>query len=125
MAASLVVVLFVVGLYVTYYRHVRRTSASQRPDDRAASRSARDDVDPARLDLSRLWRDMATASSLRSPWRFSPEAQLTSREPLETHAEEREATLTRQLFEGTIDAEAYRRQMGELAGHRSATRETR
>lgn len=125
MAASLVVVLFAVGLYVTYYRHVRRTSASQRPDDRAASRSARDDVDPARLDLSRLWRDMATASSLRSPWRFSPEPPLASGAPLETHAEEREATLTRQLFEGTIDAEAYQRQMGELAGHRSATRETR
>ena len=64
------------------------------------------DLDPGRLDLDRLTRDMAKACRDPSP----PEPAA-----VEAAAEVREADLCRELLAGTIPAASYRQRMSELA----------
>ena len=95
--------LIFVGLFTSLFR---LGLGIDRRAGNPALRRLETELDPNRLDLTRLTRDMAAACR-----DTAPDGAATAESP----AEQRELDLCRQLLDGTMPATSYRQLMSQLA----------
>lgn len=113
--ATLIGLALLVWLVYLAYRDARRAfgrSHSANPVLRRLDADLDGYIDPDKLDLDRLRRDMDAACAAEPP---RDDAAADTPAPADTVAEERETALTHQLLAGSIEPSIYQQLMSELA----------
>lgn len=109
--ATLIGLALLLWLVYLAYRDGRRAFGRSRSANPVLRRLDAE-LDPERLDLERLRRDMDAACASDTA---EDEEVVGTPAPADTVLEERETSLTRQLLAGAIEPSIYQRLMSELA----------
>ena len=110
---------FALLLVVSYLAYLDgRKALGSRGTRNPVLRRLGSDLDPDKLDLDRLRRDMEATDDDNT---LTDDTAAGTAATADNPAEAREAALTRQLLAGTIEPSAYQQRMGELARTRTET----